>query len=729
MPGATASAARAARETGAHRMALAGLIMCLAILAPRLSTAQTPDWQATVFPEADSIGSFSGNPEAAPVYRQGEVVGYVFSTLEVIGSVGYSGKPIDILVGLDLEARVTGAFLNSHEEPILIIGVPEERLANFVTGFAGLAVGESISLEEVDKQPGLPDAISGATISSAVIRDAVIRSARIIAGTRGLLGELPSGAQLDRETFEPAAWDELIDDGSLVSMRVTRGQVDAVLKPPRARPSTQPTGHPEDLFVELYAGLATPARVGENLLGKQAFSRLVTELGVADNMVLVAGNGLYSFKGTAYRKSGIFERLQLVQDEATIRFIRANYRFLEKLKAEGAPEFRELALFVLPGDSGFDPVRPWRLELLVERQISEGTLRQAMFPVPYELPERYRIGGEEAVSGNAEASWTAALPGVEVGAGQGDPLWLRLWHKRRFEIVILGVLLATLTLLLVFQDALVLRRRFYHVVRNGFLAVTLVWLGWIAGGQLSVVNVLTFANALLTEFRWEFFLVDPIIFLLWSYVAVTLLFWGRGVFCGWLCPFGAMQELLNKSARGLRVPQITVPFALHERLWPIKYILFIGLFAVSLHSTNLAVRGAEVEPFKTAISLGFVREWPFVLYVVLLLSAGLFIERFFCRYLCPLGAALAIPARLRMFDWLKRKFQCGHECHLCAVRCTVQAIHPNGSINPNECIHCLHCQILYYDDQTCPPLVARRKRRERRTQAGSPAKDSAQPAS
>ena len=37
-----------------------------------------------------------------------------------------------------------------------------------------------------------------------------------------------------------------------------------------------------------------------------------------------------------------------------------------------------------------------------------------------------------------------------------------------------------------------------------------------------------------------------------------------------------------------------------------------------------------------------------------LLVAGLFVERFYCRYLCPLGAALAIPARLRMFDWLKR---------------------------------------------------------------------------
>ena len=78
--------------------------------------------------------------------------------------------------------------------------------------------------------------------------------------------------------------------------------------------------------------------------------------------------------------------------------------------------------------------------------------------------------------------------------------------------------------------------------------------GWIVGGQLSVVNVLTFSHALISEFRWEFFLVDPVLFLHWSYVAVALLFWGRGVFCGWLCPFGALQELLSEGARQLRVP-------------------------------------------------------------------------------------------------------------------------------------------------------------------------------
>jgi polyferredoxin len=251
-------------------------------------------------------------------------------------------------------------------------------------------------------------------------------------------------------------------------------------------------------------------------------------------------------------------------------------------------------------------------------------------------------------------------------------------------------------------------------VRWAFLLIVLAWLGWFAGAQLSVVNVLTFVHSLMTGFQWEFFLLDPLIFILWSYVAVALLFLGRGVFCGWLCPFGALQELLNEGARRLRLPQYRVPFALHERLWPIKYLAFLGLFAVSLNSMTAAFIGAEIEPFKTAISLRFQREWPFVVYAVGLLAAGLFIERFFCRYLCPLGAALAIPARLRMFEWLKRHPQCGRECQICFRSCPVQAIHPEGPINPNECIHCLTCQTLYTDDTICPPLVAQRKRRERR---------------
>src|SRR5699024_1046815 len=143
-------------------------------------------------------------------------------------------------------------------------------------------------------------------------------------------------------------------------------------------------------------------------------------------------------------------------------------------------------------------------------------------------------------------------------------------------------------------------------------------------------------------------LMDPLVFIQWFAVAASLTFWGRGAYCGWLCPFGALQELSNQIARAFKVPQWTLPWSLHERLWPIKYMMFLGLFGVSLYSVSLSEQLAEVEPFKTAIILKFLRDWPFVVYALVLLVIGLVIERFYCRYLCPLGAALAIPARIRM---------------------------------------------------------------------------------
>ncbi|MGN2393438.1 4Fe-4S binding protein, partial [Pelomicrobium sp. G1] len=103
---------------------------------------------------------------------------------------------------------------------------------------------------------------------------------------------------------------------------------------------------------------------------------------------------------------------------------------------------------------------------------------------------------------------------------------------------VLAVSLAILTLILVFQDWLARRPRLTALVRNAFLAYTLFFLGWYALAQLTVINVLTFAHSVMREFRWEHFLIDPMLFILWSFVAVTLLLWGRGVYCGWLCPFG-----------------------------------------------------------------------------------------------------------------------------------------------------------------------------------------------
>nr|MDA8252666.1 4Fe-4S binding protein [Rhodospirillales bacterium] len=314
-----------------------------------------------------------------------------------------------------------------------------------------------------------------------------------------------------------------------------------------------------------------------------------------------------------------------------------------------------------------------------------------------------------------------AVAATTVPQREGPPLWQAMWRARIGQIGVLSAALVLLTGIFFFQDALAKRPVLYDRLRFGFLVFTLVWIGWYADAQLSVVNVLAFFDALRGGFRWDYFLMAPLIFILWFATATSILFWNRGAFCGWLCPFGAMQELLNRVAKLLRIPQLRVPFFLHARLVALKYVIFLVLFGISLSSLGTAEQAAEVEPFKTAIILHFSRGWPFVLYAGALLAANMTIERFFCRYLCPLGAALAIPARLRMFDWLRRYRECGNPCQRCGNECPVQAIHPEGHINPNECIQCLHCQMLYHHDQKCPVMIQRRLKRERYAAVAPPA--------
>ncbi len=677
------------------------LLIILQLPLPALAEAYMPasgsdgELFRRAFPQANSFGALEGHPPAWPAYRDERLLGYVFSSYEVVETTGYSAKPLDLLVGLDLDGIITGAVIAEHHEPILIIGVEDRDLARFLEQYRGRDIRAAARIQSADDDGTRLDAVSGATISSLVMNDAVLRSARAVAAARGLLGDRKT--MLDLSGYAPASWPELIEDGSLRHLRVGVAEARRAVERGGGRLFAEGVPPPpvDAVLIDLYAGLATPARVGRNLLDDSHFRDIAGQLAASDHLIFVAGRGLYSFKGRAYRRFGVFDRLELVQQNRSYRFRRDEHIGLESLKIGDQPELRELALFKLPAGRGFDPALPWRLQLLVGGVEEDGVTPFTLFDLSYELPRRYIAGSE-----------TVVLPEVRTP-------WQESWSWRASEIGILIAGLSVLTAILVFQDMIVKRRRLYQRLRLAFLVYTLVWLGWIAGAQLSVINVLTFLEAVMTGFSWDFFLLEPLIFILWGYVAIALIFWGRGVFCGWLCPFGALQELVGQGAELLRLPRWRLPFGLHERLWPLKYIAFIALFAVFLYDPALALKGAEIEPFKTAIVLEFDRAWPFVLYAVALLVAGLFVSRAYCRYLCPLGAALALPARIRMFEWLKRRWQCGKPCQICAQSCPVQAIHPDGRINPNECIHCLTCQLNFLDSGLCPVLMERMKRRER----------------
>ncbi|HEY0941356.1 MAG TPA: 4Fe-4S binding protein [Steroidobacter sp.] len=682
---------------------------------------------AEVIPGADRFGPVRESPAVAPVYRGDDLLGHAYLTSQFVDTNGYSSKPIHIVVGLDLEGTIVGAKLVAHSEPIVLIGIPERKIVTYLQSFIGY---NPLKSAQTNQSPPRPDIVSGATVTVLVMGESVVRSALRV--TRALQA---GGSQVQATQAAPiqtmrvlnstvdrtADWKSLVQQGAVRNLRITVGEVNAAFENSgNAAAMKRPEpGPPGATFIELYVALVSHPSIGRTLLGEAEFESVTRMLQPGQHAILVAGEGMYSFKGSGYVRGGIFDRIQLIQGAETIRFRDREHRRIGGLAAKGAPTFKEVDVFIVPAGAEFDPVAPWRLQLLVQRAIGALDKTFVSFELPYELPSRYtHVVTPDGKPVPPDAAGLQA--GEENGVLSDRPLWQRLWYSKAAAIAVLGLMLMALTLIFFFQDLLVKRERLFDRIRLAYLAITLVWLGWVAQAQLSVVNVLTFTTALREGFEWKSFLVDPLIFILWSAVAVALLFWGRGPFCGWLCPFGALQELTNKAARRLKVPQLKIPWRVHERLWPIKYIIFLALFGVSLGSLAYAEMLSEIEPFKTAIVLRFVREWWFVAFALALLVAGLFIERFFCRYLCPLGAALAIPGRLRMFDWLKRYRECGNPCMRCFKECPVEAIHPEGHINPNECISCLHCQVLYHHEQKCPVLIQRTLKRKRRTATAAP---------
>ncbi|MBF0097805.1 MAG: regulatory protein NosR [Magnetococcales bacterium] len=668
---------------------------------------------AEVFSQADRFDPLSGTPLSGKAYQDGKHVGYVFMSSDI----GYSGKPIDVLVGMTLDGTITGAKVVRHAEPILLVGIPEQKLFDFVGRHVGRQMLHSPKGESVQSI----DAISGATVTAIVINDGIRRAAlKVMRGGKSAAPKVQT--TLVDPPFQPSNWLAMLGEGSVRRLTLHQADVDAAfhkLGVGSGEPYVKALP-PESLFIDLHVALVTPESIGRNLLGEAEYNNMKAWLAPGQQALLIFAKGSYSFRGSGFVRGGIFDRFKINQEGASILLHDHQYRRLRDL-GRGMPEFEEVGLFKMPQDAAFDATQPWSLELLTHRPTGPIEKAYTSFSVSYTLPERFlqRMPLPAAASVQVQSEVAQAVSAEE----SGPPLWQRIWAERMGDVVILTLSLVVLTLIFFFQEVLIVHPQLVTNVRRVFLLFSVVWIGGYAQAQLSVVNVFAFLNALMTGFKWDYFLLEPLIFILWSATALSLLFWGRGAFCGWLCPFGALHELLNWLARRFGVPQFRLPFAWHERLWSFKYILFLGLFAVSLSSMAFAERLSEIEPFKTVVLLHFVREWPFVLWALLILVAGLFVERIFCRYLCPLGAAIAIPGRMRIFAWLKRRRQCGDLCSNCGKECLVQAIQPNGEIHPNECIYCLHCQLNYVNEKVCPTLIMRRTRREKKAVGVATAQD------
>jgi transcriptional regulator of nitric oxide reductase len=684
----------------------------------KLSERLTPEVMAVVYPGgAERLGPEEGSPPAIAVYQGDKVVAYVFSTLDIIAAPGYSTTPFDVIAGVDLGGHITGAKVVFHNEPYIRHEPVRQRLLDtFLAREAGRPLrGGTNALP--------PDFVAGATVSTRAMRAAVGITAGLV--LRARIARTPATVPtLDVEAFSRKSWDTLLAAGAVVRRRVTSGEVTAALAEAGASGTKLdvPLGKGDDLYIEFATALFTPAAIGGNLVGMLNFEDYKRQRPSGAQAIFVASNGPYNFLGTKYFREADgrrFDRLRLVQDGQTFGFVQDDYKWTSPF-AEGIKGQQDAALFALPANSGFDPLKPWRLELLVNGVGAAAAPVTVAFGLDYKVPDLQALTSLEDARGERRAQSVVA---DQAGVGKDSdlqvppefeppsvPAWIEAWSDSRVNVAILAVLLSVLTLIFVFQATLARFRRAHRLVRNAFLLVVLVWLGWIAGVQLSIVNVMNYVMAPFNHFDIGFYLAEPLMVIIAGYTLVSVVLIGRGVFCGWLCPFGALQELLGQLSRALRVPQWNPSAALEKRLWMGKYIAAAAVLVLVMTGIDPSGATLEIEPFKTAITSKFTRAWPYVFYAGALLAIGLFSERAYCRFLCPLGGILAFLDRLHLIDLLKRRPECGNPCHLCERACPVRAIEKSGKIITAECFQCLDCQVEYYDEKRCPPLVQAKRR-------------------
>ena len=648
---------------------------------------------AEVFPGATHFSERKGQPPYVEAYDHAgadkKLLGYVMLSTDITDTPAYSGKPVVTLIGMDTKGVFVGVKVLKHSEPILLLGIPESALLNFNAQYVGKSVADKIEVGQSrpDEEVLGLDAISGATVTVIAQNQVMMASGSSIARQVGILAPTVREPARFITTGQRTSWDELVQQGAVKRLRVMPEQVGL-------ERGSEP-------FIELWFGDLNHPDIGKSVLGENGWNNLRMQLKDGENaFFVIRTGGAESFKGSGFVRGGIYDRVQLRQGADAFTFRDLDAMNLYGIAAAGAPSFNESAIFIVRSPS-FSAAYPWKLSFLGNRvDRATGARSFTSFDAPYWLPAASLEGGRPKII-------------------EPDAPWVKVWKTRALEIALFAVLLVAVTVVYAFREKLT--RLSTHKNKwpvNAFKytawALSITFVGFGAMAQPSITQVLTWFHALLFKWTWSLFLSDPFIFLFWIFIIVTVFLFGRGLFCGWMCPFGSLSEAIYKVARkiGLKRFQTQLPQPLHDRLKWLKYVIFFGLITVSMFSMGLAEKLSEVEPFKTTFLVGIHnRAWPYGLFVAFLLGLSIFIERPYCKYICPLGASLAMPSTFRWFG-LKRKQDC-NSCKACAVGCGAQAIDAQGRIDHRECLHCLDCMILYTDTKGCPPLAKERKRREK----------------
>lgn len=690
-----------------HACALARATLCALALAlltgsgARAGVLSRADVER-YFPAPFTVGEKDDRLPVWPIFKQNatadELVAYVYESVDLAPVPGFSGTPIDLLVALSPEGTFLDVRVLSHHEPVFVDGLGPEPLFDFVKQYAGTSLKRGIKVGPPAAGRGVRDGRTEGDAGAAAVIDGVAKataSVRIVNETlltSGLAvaraklgfaeGRDPSrAARIRTDVRERFGWDALVARGFVRHLRVSNAEAERAFAG-TAVAGADPEGRadPAGAYIDVWVGALDAPSVGLSVMDAADYAKLTADLD-GRHALLVVSAGRWSFAGDDFVAGAVPARIALRQSGAPVELRDFAWR---RPFGPGVPE-GDASVLAIKALTGWDPASPADFVLRATRE--KGQI----------LPERVT---EDFVLPFSVPHALLTLPPAEGAEG-----FAGVWRDRRVDVAVVLAALAVLSVALAMQRVITGSARFFALFRRGFLLFTLFYIGWYAQAQLSVVTLIGLARAAKGEGSLAFLLYDPPSLLLWFFTLGSLMVWGRGTFCGWLCPFGALQEFAGDAARRLRVRQWRPGPAAEKRLHAMKYVALAAILGAALASSSLAERLAEIEPFKTAITLEFMRSAPFVVYALGLIAGGAVVYKFFCRFLCPLGAAFALVGLARRWDWIARRVECGDPCQLCRSKCRYNAIKPSGAIVYHECFQCLDCVVVHNDRKQCVPLV------------------------
>ena len=302
---------------------------------------------------------------------------------------------------------------------------------------------------------------------------------------------------------------------------------------------------------------------------------------------------------------------------------------------------------------------------------------------------------------NASSLQNINMPNKAGFIDSWGPDWWREWLHQKYNIIFTITLLLLIIIISISAQKLTKNKSIISNLKIFITSTILVWFGVFQSFQFGTQKVYSSYHELkINNGIWDNILFEPIFIILTSFIIISTLIWGRGIFCGWICPFGTMQDIMYKITKILKLNKFDIPDKIHYKLIYTKYIILLLMVSTTFYTTgnNLLL---HIEPFETIFIHKFNTSTILILWTLTVLSFVFFIERGFCKYLCPTGGALALVTQLQVINWLIPNKSCNNKsCLACNPHCPTKAIKHDGSINEKECIQCLSCQIVFNDKNT-----------------------------